>query len=124
MRNARYLSFLLTLLFSAGLVAADKLEPVPDGAPKVDTSPPKVIKGGDDEETTPAFQPTITIREGDEGEQLEEYSVRGHVYMVKVTPRNGKPYYLVDRNGDGSLETRVSDLQADITVPAWALAEW
>ncbi|MCG6872083.1 MAG: DUF2782 domain-containing protein [Gammaproteobacteria bacterium] len=122
MRNARLFSLLIAALFSTGLLAEDKLDAVPDGAPVVDTSPPKIIKGGD-ADAGPEFEPTITIRESEKG-QLEEYSVRGHIYMVKVTPRSGAPYYLIDRDGDGAMESRVSDLQARIQVPAWALSEW
>ena len=33
--------------------------------------------------------------------------------MIKVNPARGTPYYLVDTDGDGNLETRFNDLRGD-----------
>ncbi|HDO34194.1 MAG TPA: DUF2782 domain-containing protein, partial [Chromatiales bacterium] len=47
-----------------------------------------------------ALEPKVTIRH-ENGKEIEEFSIHGQVYMVKVTPKYGPPYYLVDTNGDG-----------------------
>jgi hypothetical protein len=35
--------------------------------------------------------------------RVEEYRMNGVLYMVKVTPTVGPPYYLIDTTGDGNL---------------------
>ena len=44
--------------------------------------------------------------------------------MVKVNPAKGASYYLVDTDGDGSLETRFNDLASNLAIPAWVLLRW
>ena len=46
------------------------------------------------------LEPQVTIVKS-ETETREEFRIKGKLYMVKVTPAVGKPYYLVDRQGDG-----------------------
>jgi len=55
---------------------------------------------------------------------IEEYRINGRVRYVKITPKKGKPYYLVDKDGDGELETRHSDLDGIPPVNEWILLEW
>ena len=45
-------------------------------------------------------EPSVVITER-EGERIEEYSLNGRVYMVKITPIKGPPYYYLDEDGDG-----------------------
>ncbi len=69
----------------------------------------------------PAQAPQVTIRKQGE-DKVEEYRMNGKLYMVKVTPPHGKPYYLVDRKGNGSFmqeETAVGD--KGISVPMWVI---
>jgi len=44
--------------------------------------------------------------------------------MVKVTPFIGKPYYFIDRDGDGLMESRMSDLYNPTHVPQWVIFSW
>ena len=55
---------------------------------------------------------------------IEEYRVNGRIRYVKIIPRKGKPYYLVDKDGDGELETRHSDLDGIPPINEWILLEW
>jgi hypothetical protein len=57
-------------------------------------------------------------------ETVEEYRIGGRVYMIKVQPGKGVPYYLVDTDGDGKLETHYSDLTENIVIPQWVLFRW
>jgi hypothetical protein len=42
--------------------------------------------------------------------------------MIKVTPPHGKPYYLVDRKGNGSFTQEDSALgDKGIAVPMWVI---
>ena len=54
----------------------------------------------------------------------EEYSIRGQVYMIRIVPRVGFPYYLIDTDGDGSLESRYNKLEPDLLVPNWMIYRW
>lgn len=59
-----------------------------------------------------------------EQETLEEYRIGGMLYMVKITPTKGVPYYLVDTDGDGDLETRRNDLESRLAIPGWIIFRW
>jgi hypothetical protein len=67
-------------------------------------------------------EPEINITEQAEG-LVYEYRVRGRVYMVKVQPQIGPPYYFLDTNGDGILDVR-SNAPMDNAVQQWVLFTW
>jgi hypothetical protein len=48
----------------------------------------------------------------------------GKLYMIKVVPTIGRPYFLMDTDGDGSLETKQHELDSGLLVPNWILLEW
>ncbi|OYV77946.1 MAG: hypothetical protein B7Z66_02255 [Chromatiales bacterium 21-64-14] len=70
-----------------------------------------------------ALQPRVTIRH-EKGREVEEYRINGQLYMVKIIPKFGPPYYLVDTTGDGHLDARMSHLNPKIMVPQWVLFRW
>lgn len=84
----------------------DNLQPLPE------VPPPPVVA---DEASEP--QVTITKR-GDD--QVAEYRVNGRLYMMKVTPPSGKPYYLIDHKGDGKW-VRQEDTGGRLSVPMWVI---
>ena len=100
------------------LAAQEDLEKPPE-IPPIDAEeqplPPKV----QDEQV----EPTVTIREEEEG-RVEEYSVNGKVYMVKITPKVGQPYYYIDTDGDGSLETTPAKGLEPVRPVHWKIKEW
>lgn len=49
----------------------------------------------------------------------EEYRLNGRLYMVKVIPVRGPPYYLIDEEGNGKF--RRSDLEPTIKIPMWVI---
>ena len=67
-------------------------------------------------------QPQVTIIETEE-EIIYEYRVRGLLYMVKIDPIIGQPYYLLDTDGDGRMDVE-DDSPNDISVPQWVLFTW
>jgi len=69
-----------------------------------------------------AMEPEVTIIETGQ-ECIYEYRVRGQLYMVKVQPQIGPPYYLLDTTGDGELDTRKDRVWSN-TVPQWVLFSW
>lgn len=69
------------------------------------------------------MEPEVTIRR-QEGGRIEEYRIHGQLYMIKVIPAKGPPYYLMDTNGDGELESRRGELDPKLLVPNWAIFRW
>ena len=52
-----------------------------------------------------------------------EFRQNGRLYMVKVTPTSGPPYYIVDTNGDGSLDSVENGFER-VQVPHWLIHSW
>ncbi|MDR2876525.1 MAG: DUF2782 domain-containing protein [Chromatiales bacterium] len=71
----------------------------------------------------PAEEPEVTIIQRN-NDTIEEYRIHGQLYMIKVTPHRGVPYYLVDTNGDGNLETRRNNISQHLLIPSWTLFRW
>ncbi|NKB36273.1 MAG: DUF2782 domain-containing protein [Gammaproteobacteria bacterium] len=69
------------------------------------------------------IEPEVTIIQRDDA-TIEEYRLNGRMYMVKINPKIGKPYYLVDKDGDGNMEARMSVIYDDFVVPQWVLFSW
>ncbi len=59
-----------------------------------------------------------------EYEIIEEYRQGGRLYMVRVVPRGAPPYYLVDSDGDGRLDTHLHEAAPGVLIPAWVLFSW
>jgi hypothetical protein len=55
---------------------------------------------------------------------IEEYSINGQIYMIKVKKKNFPAYYLIDRDGDGRMDEQVSELAPGFTPPSWVLFRW
>ena len=69
-------------------------------------------------------EPEVNIRE-EPTQTIEEFRSAGRPYMIRVTPRGGlPPYYMVDNDGDGSLETRVNSPSNPPSTPRWVLFRW
>jgi hypothetical protein len=105
------LFILLSILALPVLAAAPAMEPSPDPAP-----PPSI---GLDED----MQPQVNIIKREDA-VVEEYRMNGALYMVKVTPTVGPPYYLIDTTGDGNLNARRSELDPAFVVPSWMIFRW
>jgi hypothetical protein len=104
----------LSLLGSAQVMAAQKseipsnLEPLPEAM-----SPPGAVEGDVDEE------PEVTIvKKGDE--TVEEYRVHGELYMQKITPSHGVPYYLLKEDQEGGW-SRLDDIAKPVAIPKWVI---
>ena len=66
-------------------------------------------------------EPDVTIRQ--EGDRtVEEYRVNGFLYAVKVTPKHGKPYFLVRADGSDGNFIRSDD--PDMLIPSWEIFSW
>ena len=113
-------------LFSVVLLAAFATAAMAAGPAKFKELPPPPERVKDyrppappPEDNLPEPEVVITTRGED---RHEEYRLGGRVYMVKVTPKVGKPYYLIDNEGRG--EFMRSDLQPSVSPPMWILKEF
>ena len=79
--------------------------------------PPPALSTGPD--TSPSDEPAVTITKQTDL-TIEEYRSGGRVYMIKVTPKVGPPYYLVDSKGDGKY-ARQESLDSGIRPPQWVI---
>ena len=103
-----------SLLAATALAQEDPAAPPP--IPDEPAIPPKV--------TGEQVEPTVNIRK-EEDRTIEEYSLNGRVYMVKITPARGKPYYYLDEDGDGQLELQPGDEAMNPVRPVyWKIKEW
>ncbi len=104
----RFLSLLLLSIYTVSAYAekhtAGNLEPLP---------PPPATGGftGDEPEVT-------IIKKKDQ--TVEEYRVSGKLYMIKIIPKVGKPYFLVDDQGDGKF-SRQESLDSGVRPPRWVI---
>ncbi len=100
--------------------AADKEKPgsLPEPPPPVKNykAPPQPAAGQNDAGVLPEPEVTITTKGADRHEQ---YRMAGRLYMIKVIPKNGRPYYLVDKEGRGEFVR--DDLQSGISPPMWVI---
>jgi hypothetical protein len=97
-------------------VTAGDTEPELKDVPEPPDIPPAIESGE-------PIEPEITIIKKQDA-TVYEHRINGRLYMVKIVPLIGKPYYLVDQDGDGSLETRVNDIYSNINIPQWVIFEW
>ncbi|MCK5481748.1 MAG: DUF2782 domain-containing protein [Gammaproteobacteria bacterium] len=67
--------------------------------------------------------PEVRIIKKDDA-TIQEYRMGGQLYMVKITPSIGLPYYMIDTDGDGRLESRYNNLEPGIMVPQWMIYRW
>jgi len=85
-----------------------QLEPLPEPPP-----PPPGY------EPDTELEPQVTIVKRGE-ETIEEYRVNGEMYMMKVTPAHGVPYYLVKETVDGGW-ARMDGPGERLAIPNWVL---
>ena len=96
----------------------------PGTRPLEELPPPPALppaQPGDD--ARDALQPQVTTRK--EGPNtIEEYRLRGKLYMMRVTPEHGHAYVLMDHKGDGTFMRQDNPLDQGIRVPQWVLLEF
>jgi len=118
------LAWLAALLCAAALpVAAQPAKP-PAQPPKPPAlqplpEPPPPPPGY---ELDASVEPQVTIiKRGTD--TVEEYRIGGRLYMIKVTPARGAPYYLVDNTGDGKF-ARYEGLDSGVRPPMWVIMQF
>lgn len=93
-------------------------EPADAPAP-ADVPIPEKLPSPVSEETAP----TVTIRSSDNGDVIEEYREGGRIFMVRITPVRGVPYYLYDDDRNGRMDRTDAD-KASVSPVYWTIYEW
>lgn len=88
--------------------APARTEPLPQPPPP----PPEFL--GD-----PELAPQVTIIRRDE-QVVEEVRINGELRYVRVTPRHGRPYFLIP-DANGTTFIRRDSLDSSLKVPMWVL---
>ncbi len=107
-RNLLFLALALPLMVMAADKAPPQLEPLPEAPP-----PPAGV------DLDAVDEPQITIvKKG--GETVEEYRINSELYMMKITPAHGVPYYLWKEDQEGGW-SRLDGPSPPISIPKWVL---
>ena len=106
---------ILVLLAVVLPVAAQSRPPVLEPLPDVPPPPPSLP-------LAPGQEPEVRIIQR-EREKVEEFRLQGRLYMIRVTPAGGVPYYLVDFFGDGQF-IRTDGPDTRVRVPMWVIHSW
>jgi hypothetical protein len=120
--NMRLASLLILAVLTAPALAA---EPASNGvknqAPATSVpAPPENYNPPAAPELPDAGQPEPEVTITTKGTEIhEEYRLNGRLYMIKVVPKKGKPYYLIDQEGSGQF--RRSDFESRISIPTWVI---
>jgi hypothetical protein len=108
--------FILMSFLAFPAFAVDEQPPRLEAVPEV-PEPPLPVQSGE------TLEPDITIiRKGKN--TIQEYRSGGRLYMIKVIPDIGPPYYFLDSNGDGTMDVRRDDLIKGSGVNMWKILEW
>lgn len=104
MKRLLLAAFLLPALALLPSLAAAKVEPQTE----------------DETPILPKKKEQVTIVQ-DKDQLIEIHQIDGRVYGLKVIPKKGKPYFLVDLKGDGNFIQNASDR---LLVPEWVILSW
>ena len=110
---------LITTIFLSGLCsAAIAAQPLPPDLQPLE--PPPALDANAQHDAD--LEPQVTIIQRTEQTE-EEYRIGGRLYVIKIIPKIGKPYYLVDDRGDGKF-SRQESLDSGVRPPRWIIHEF
>lgn len=110
MKTKMKLLLIVMLATTLSVFAQEKGAPVPKGTVPVPDGAPTAKDIG---------EPEITIRSKGLG-RSEEYRLNGKLYMIRIIPPKGRPYYLIDQVGRGQF-TRHDGPVPPSSVPLWVI---
>jgi hypothetical protein len=116
-RNYKNLSLLLLALVvvqSPLTVLAKDKKPPANLQPLEDIPPPAIADDGNLTD-----EPQVTIVKKKNGDTVEEYRIGGQLYMMKITPSHGVPYYMHREDQEGGW---INDGPSQpLSIPKWTL---
>jgi hypothetical protein len=117
MKLARVTPIAVAATLIAGLAVAQPAPPPPP-LPAEGAAPAPPPFAGD-----PALEPEVTIIRRDT-ETVEEVRIGGELKFVRVTPKHGRPYFLVPDGMGGQFIRRDTLDTTAVKVPMWLLLSW
>ena len=60
-------------------------------------------------------EPDIKVRQ-EADQTIREYRINGKLYAIRIEPKGGTAYFLVDRNGDGNFQRQDGN---SVEAPSW-----
>lgn len=75
-------------------------------------------------EDLPGPETVIRLFEDEYGNKVREFVLNGALFQIEVIPFKGRPYYLVDNDGDGLFESRYQGYEPKLIVPQWVVFHW
>jgi hypothetical protein len=112
-----FLAAAVSLAAASALAQPTSTErPKPPTVPLEDVPPPPPMIT-----TQPGPEPQVTTR-SENGETIQEYRINNKLYMMRVTPKHGAAYVLMDQKGDGTFTRLDSPItEGNLRVPQWVL---
>jgi len=110
------LSMLAAASFGQSEAPPEREAPPPPPMPEHEPLPPKV------QDPDEQIEPQVVIRREDD-RIIEEYRSGGVVYMIRIIPEVGPPYYLIDSTGDGNFDSRHEHMEP-VRPAHWKIFEW
>ena len=108
--------FILLSVLAFPVFAVDEKPPRLEALPEA-PEPPMPVQSGE------TLEPDITItRKGKN--TIQEYRRGGKLYMIKVIPDIGPPYYFIDNNGDGRMDVLQNEADKGSNINMWKILEW
>ena len=108
------------LLAAAALIAVSTAlaqAPAPPPLPESTSAAPPPLPP--DVAADAELEPSVTILRREDN-VLEEVRIKGELRYVKVTPRHGRPYFLIP-DASGHAFIRRESLDSSLKVPMWVL---
>jgi hypothetical protein len=97
-------------------------QPAPPPPPPPPPGPDVPARSGEPFSANPDLEPQVTIVRR-ENEVHEEVRIGGELKYIRVTPRHGRPYFLV-ADGNGNAFIRRESLDPSLKVPQWVIFSW
>jgi hypothetical protein len=111
----RAILILMSALLPAAFALAQSSDVLPP-TPIREPLPPKV------QDPSEQIEPQVTIRR-EYDRTIEEYSIGGAVFMIRIVPAVGPAFYLIDTTGDGNFDSRHEHMEP-VRPAHWRLFEW
>lgn len=109
----RYLLIVLLGIVSMAAIAAS------NGPADSETQATPIAFDSGADTSQPTDEPQVTITRPKDA-VVEEYRIGNNLYMIKIIPKVGPPYYLVDDQGDGKF-VRQESLDSGFRPPRWVI---
>ena len=116
LRQYKLLLCLLATFISHSALAAEAVPPKSAEVVEDLSQPPKTLDQTIDDNLV---EPQITIKKKGT-DTVEEYRINGELYMMKITPAHGVPYYLQKQDQEGGW-SRFDGPSPPLAIPKWIL---